>query len=252
MIGGRDGFWTGRDLRRHAPSPSNGRPSDRGRMGGHSSGSVPRQLIYSVRSPWVAPGSPWCNSRCIRRAPHPGGRRCASVEYRRYSRSARLVRRARRSSRCDAGLAPRTARCRFPAGRGFGEGQHLHVGTKAGSYPHEKLSFRQCACRLATSAIPLSDSSANTSRYSSSEGQTGHAAAGPWSENSSDCEARGPSAVRQNPRALQPSCVAALTFGWSSAPTVATSAALRPRWNGTLVTTTLGLNSNAPLIRRAC
>ena len=78
----------------------------------------PRTSASHIRSP----GSPWCKSRGIRRALHPGGRRCASFKYGRYSRSARLGRRgsptrlprwgprAHRSSRCHARLAPRAAR----------------------------------------------------------------------------------------------------------------------------------------------
>ena len=84
-----------------------------------------RQRPPGPNRPSPRTSRPWCKSRCIRRALHPGGRRCASFKYRRYSRSARLVRRAHRSSRCDAGLAPRPAsvdrwdqtdvRVRFPA-----------------------------------------------------------------------------------------------------------------------------------------
>ena len=54
--------------------------------------------------------SPRRKSRCIRRAMHPGWRRCSSFKYSRYSQSSRLASRAPRPSRCNAGLAPRAAR----------------------------------------------------------------------------------------------------------------------------------------------
>ena len=53
--------------------------------------------------------SPWKKSRGIRPAMHPGCLRCSSVKYVQYSSSSRLVSRAPRRSRCDAGLLPRTA-----------------------------------------------------------------------------------------------------------------------------------------------
>ena len=55
--------------------------------------------------------SPWCNSGCIPRAMHPRRRRCSSLKYAEYSRSSRLAGVAPRPSRCDAGIAPRTASC---------------------------------------------------------------------------------------------------------------------------------------------
>jgi hypothetical protein len=61
-------------------------------------------------APARSPSSPWQKSVCIRRATHPRDPRCSSLEYRRYARLSRLVREAPRSSRCDAGLSPRTAR----------------------------------------------------------------------------------------------------------------------------------------------
>ena len=53
---------------------------------------------------------PWCKGRGIRRAMHPGARRCSSVEYSRYSPSSRLDRRAPHPSRCHAPLRRRAAR----------------------------------------------------------------------------------------------------------------------------------------------
>ncbi len=92
----------------------------------------------SGRSARRWPGSPWCKSACIRgpqrgcragdpvrpalhpsstpmRLPHWGPRawlRYSSLKYSRHSRSSRLARRAHCRPRCNAGLAPRTARAR--------------------------------------------------------------------------------------------------------------------------------------------
>ena len=58
--------------------------------------------------------SPGWKFRCIRRAMHPVARRCSSFEYRPYSRSSRLDRRAPHPSPCDAALPPRAARPSWP------------------------------------------------------------------------------------------------------------------------------------------
>ena len=102
----------------------------RGIWQGHPWSAHATDIAALTRSSWSArrcrrrssagPSSPWCKSRGIRRALHPGGRRCASFKYRRYSRSARLGRRAHRSSRCDARLAPRTASRRPTNGAALG------------------------------------------------------------------------------------------------------------------------------------
>jgi hypothetical protein len=39
----------------------------------------------------TSPGSPWCNSICIRATLHPTRPRCSSLKYSRYSRSSRLA-----------------------------------------------------------------------------------------------------------------------------------------------------------------
>jgi len=65
-------------------------------------------IDHTARQGWL--NNPWRKSACIRRASHPRGLRCFSLKYRPYSRSSRLARQARRSSRCDAGLAPRAVK----------------------------------------------------------------------------------------------------------------------------------------------
>ena len=96
------------------------------------------------------PSSPWQKSRCIRPTLNPTDLRCSSVEYCRYSPSSRLVRRAQRRSRCDAGLSPRTARSGLP---GLREGARHRTAFHVRSVIRRFLCVMLVAAFLATPVV---------------------------------------------------------------------------------------------------